>query len=66
MDQLKRIDPRDLIMLLQCEPRQLLGRIVQLNRAPRYHNTLNAVVLAAEVTDLRGQRGSGGNAELSA
>ncbi|MCB9169558.1 MAG: hypothetical protein H6594_04305 [Flavobacteriales bacterium] len=53
MEQLQRIHPRDLIMLLQCDPRQLLGRIVQLNRASRYRNTLNAIVLAAEVNELR-------------
>lgn len=53
MDPLRTLDPQDLLSLLAADPAELLGRILRLNRAPRYHNTLNAVVLACRLLELK-------------
>lgn len=45
--------PEDLAQLLASAPQDLLGNILRLNRAPHYHNRLNAVVLAAAVIELQ-------------
>lgn len=45
--------PEDLANLLASDPTALLGRILLLNRAPFYHNALNAVVVAWEVMELQ-------------
>lgn len=45
--------PEDLAQLLATEPQALLGKILRLNRAPHYHNRLNAVVLASAVIELQ-------------
>ncbi|MEO8591116.1 MAG: hypothetical protein ABI432_17180 [Flavobacteriales bacterium] len=53
MDQLLTLDPQDLELLLDTEPERLLGRIMELNHAPRYHNSLNAIVLLSGLVELR-------------
>ena len=50
---LARLHREDLLMLLAMAPDRLLSAIVSLNRSMRYHNGLNAIVLAGEVLDLR-------------
>lgn len=46
------IDTQDLDGLLRTEPSLWLGRIMELNRQPRYHNRLNAVVLIGLLHEL--------------
>ena len=46
------IDPKDLETLLATEPARWPGRIMELNRQPRYHNRLNAVVLIGLLQEL--------------
>jgi len=53
MDQILILEPSDFDMLMATEPPFLLGRILELNRAPRYHNALNAIVLASHLVELR-------------
>ncbi len=53
MDQLHILDPRDLRSLLAADPEDLLGLILRLNRAPRYHNSLNAIVLLSSLQERR-------------
>ncbi|HMC98033.1 MAG TPA: hypothetical protein VKG92_10275 [Flavobacteriales bacterium] len=53
MDQLLFLDPQDLQSLLATEPERLLGRIMELNRAPRYHNRLDAVALLSSLVEMR-------------
>jgi len=53
MDQLLNLDPQDLELLLVTEPERLLGRIMELNRAPRYRNRLNAIVLLYRLVEMR-------------
>lgn len=53
MDQLLILEPSDFDMLMATEPQYLLGRILELNRAPRYHNALNAIVLASTFIEIR-------------
>ncbi|HEX2618407.1 MAG TPA: hypothetical protein VHL57_12750 [Flavobacteriales bacterium] len=55
-DPVQLMDPADLELLLRTEPRQLLGRIMELNRGPRYHNQLDAFVLMMRVNELRRER----------
>jgi hypothetical protein len=55
MNALLVIEPRDLELLLATEPSELLGRIMRMNRTPRYHNSLNAVEVAQQVIELRWQ-----------
>lgn len=47
------LHPDDLEKLLSTAPQALFGAVLQLNRDPRYHNTLNAVVIAELVQDLQ-------------
>lgn len=44
---LELLDPDDLALLLRTEPANIPGIIMRLNHAPRYHNSLNAVVITA-------------------
>jgi len=53
--------PEDLALLLATEPQALLGKILRLNRAPHYHNRLNAVVLASAVIELQKVRTAAGS-----
>lgn len=56
LDPLNGLDPQDLSMLLAADPEQLLGLIMELNHAPRYHNRLNAIALHGELRELRRER----------
>lgn len=53
LDPLNGLDPQDLSMLLISDPEQLLGLIMELNHAPRYHNRLNAIALLGQLLELR-------------
>jgi hypothetical protein len=53
MNALLIIEPRDLELLLNTDPGELLGRIMRMNRTPRYHNSLNAVEVMQRLLDLR-------------
>ncbi len=53
MDQLNILDPRDLRSLLAADPEILHGLILRLNRAPHYHNRLNAIVLLSSLQERR-------------
>lgn len=53
MDLLRSIDPSDLQTLMECEPAEVLGRIVELNRTERYRNGLNALLLAGMVIEMK-------------
>lgn len=43
----------DLLRLLSMEPTHVLGAVLELNRTPRYHNSLNAIILAGQVLELQ-------------
>lgn len=47
------LEPQDLAALLTVRPEGLMGAILLLNRAPRYHNTLNAVVITELILHMR-------------
>ena len=47
------IHPDDLEVLLSSAPMALFGAVLRLNREPRYHNSLNAVVIAELVQELQ-------------
>lgn len=47
------LDPEDLAALLAVRPEGLVGAVLRLNRAPRYHNSLNAVVIAELILRIR-------------
>lgn len=47
------LDPKDLALLLSLEPASLMGRIMLLNKDPRYHNRLDAIQLSARILELR-------------
>ena len=47
------LDRKDLELLMGIDPKTLLGQILQLNREPRYHNRLDAIQLAACISELR-------------
>lgn len=51
--ELIHIDPLDLRELLATQPDKLLGRIVELNRRGRYHNSLDAIGLVAALLELK-------------
>ncbi len=51
------LDPRDLAMLLSIPFEEVLGRIILLNRAPRYHNQLNAIELVVRLGELKRAQG---------
>lgn len=53
MDPLSLLSPNDLSRLLTLEATALPGAILRLNRLPRYHNGLNAIVLTARLLELR-------------
>ena len=53
MNGLLVIEPRDLELLLATDPAELLGRIMRMNRSPRYHNTLDAIDVMQRVQELR-------------
>lgn len=53
MDPLSLLRPNDLSRLLTLEATLLPGAILRLNRLPRYHNGLNAIVLTARLLELR-------------
>lgn len=55
MEQLLLLDPADLAMLLAMRPMERLGGIIRLNRATRYANRLNAIVLLSALNE-RGAR----------
>ncbi len=52
-DGLALLEPDDLALLLATEPARVLGTVLSLNREVRYHNSLNAVVIAELVFRLR-------------
>lgn len=53
MDTAVMLDPKDLALLLRLEPGALMGRIMLLNKEPRYHNRLDAIQLVARILELR-------------
>lgn len=53
MDTTIMLDPKDLALLLSLEPASLMGRIMLLNKDPRYHNRLDAIQLSARILELR-------------
>ena len=50
--QILRITDRQ--QLLASDPKELIGRILLLNRSAFYHNRLDALVLASHIARLRG------------
>ena len=58
-DPLSDLDPQDLGMLLAADPEKLIGLIMELNRAPRYHNRLNAIALLDQLLELRRELDAG-------
>lgn len=58
-DPAQLLDPADLELLLRTDPHQLLGRIMELNRGPRYHNHLEAFALMMRLAELRREREQG-------
>lgn len=60
MIQLRRqLDAKDLELLLRAEPGEVLGYILSLNRAPRYRNRLDAILLTASVLAIRARTACG-------
>lgn len=59
MDTTIMLDPKDLALLLSLEPASLMGRIMLLNKDPRYHNRLDAIQLSARILELRSSLGKG-------
>ena len=55
------LHPDDLQGLLSAAPEALFGAILRLNRVPRYHNSLNAVVIAELVLEIRHRDPSAGH-----
>jgi hypothetical protein len=53
MNGLLVIEPRDLELLLATDPAELLGRIMRMNRSPRYHNSLDAIDVMQRLQELR-------------
>jgi hypothetical protein len=49
---LQALDSADLVYLLELPPTERLGRIVSLNRTPRYANRLNAFALVERLARL--------------
>ncbi|MBK9421911.1 MAG: hypothetical protein IPN44_12795 [Flavobacteriales bacterium] len=50
---LDMVERGDLELLMRAVPASLLGHIMQLNRLPRYHNRLDAILLAVRIEELR-------------
>ena len=59
LDPMNDLDPQDLSMLMAADPEQLIGLIMELNRAPRYHNRLNAIALLDQLLELRRELDAG-------
>ena len=59
MNGLLVIEPRDLELLLATDPAELLGRIMRMNRSPRYRNSLNAIDVMQRVHEIRQELNSG-------
>ncbi|MBK8497363.1 MAG: hypothetical protein IPL52_00765 [Flavobacteriales bacterium] len=59
MDPLRKLDLADLDGLLAMEPERALGRILELNRNVRYHNTLNVIELLVRLREMREQMRAG-------
>ncbi len=53
LDRMSFLDPHDLELLLTTEGDHLIGRIMELNHARRYHNGLDAIVLYFQIVELR-------------
>lgn len=51
--ELVHIDPLDLHELLATRPERLLGRIIELNRGARYHNSLDAIGLMQRLLEAK-------------
>ncbi len=47
------LHPDDLQGLLSTSPEALFGTILHLNRVPRYHNTLNGVVITELLLEIQ-------------
>lgn len=61
MDTLHLLRPSDLRILLGTEPAELPGRILCLNRLPKYHNQLDAIAITIHLMQMRK---NGGKASL--
>lgn len=60
MKHLRRLlDASDLDLLLRTEPAELIGCILWMNRAPRYRNGLDAILLTASLLEVRAHRNRG-------
>lgn len=53
MDSLQLLEKTDLELLLATASEELLGRILMMNQADKYHNRLNAIELAARLLEMR-------------
>ncbi len=51
-DGLKTMDPRDRDLLLSVDPSEQLGLIIKFNQDPRYHNSLDAIALMANLREV--------------
>jgi hypothetical protein len=52
MGTLGSMEPRDRDLLLSTEPAFWLGKIIQLNQQPRYHNSLDAIALLSNLNEV--------------
>jgi hypothetical protein len=65
MKHLRRLlDANDLDLLLMAEPGELIGCILRMNRAPRYRNALDAILLTASLLEVRAHRNRGVRARV--
>lgn len=55
-DLLRQLEPVDPRGLLSAAPGATPGCLLRLNRSPRYHNSLDAIVLALSVLEWRSER----------
>lgn len=51
-DRLELMEARDREVLLASDPSLWLGKIIELNREPRYHNRLDAIALLSNLNEL--------------
>ena len=51
-DRLDHMEPQDRDLLLASDPEMWLGKIIELNREPRYHNRLDAIALLCNLNEL--------------
>ncbi len=56
---LRELWSQDLVDLLDLQPSQRLGHIIELNRSARYHNRLDAFVLLDRLAEISGQKEPG-------